>query len=281
MTDLEFRDYSPFDDSQQVTYIATDSDTGGIETSVIDPFRQGVEIRTSKQRFVGMQPKIWAGNLDHFVKIRTIGQESSFVDYENSVYFEDIPIFDPVTYIAMGQDSALFEFLKEVNKKESQEASIEPITIPYKKPTTEGPFFAHRVAGAIEDGNNIDSNYKNANRTSQFWDYADPAQQRWFLDEGTYYFGEITSGIVIDGDLDVKERTLQPYDDTSIDDIPENIPYITNDMFLVLVQMKTNLNDDFRPNRTRSANANTFVYGRDSAIYGTDSISFLGLTRGT
>lgn len=280
MTEREFLEYSPFDDARTVVYIPTDSDTGGIETSAIDPFRQGVEIKTNKQRFVGMQPKIWAGNLDHFVKVTTIGQARSYTEYENTKIFEDLSKYNPVSYIELGSNYPLPIIFNEGPQQE-EEASIEPITIPYRKNGTEGPFFARRVAGSVEDGNNIDTVFKNTNKIAQFIDYDPPQDQRWFLDEGTNYWGSSDNGIVIDGYIMASERTLSPFDDTSIDDIPQFIPNITDDMFNVLIQMKVNLNEDFRPNRTKAANANTFVYGRDSSKYGTDSLAYLGLTRGT
>lgn len=280
MTEREFLEFTPFDDTQERVYIPTDVDTGGMQTSEIDPFRQGVEIKTNRQRFVGMQPKIWAGNLDHFTKVQTIGQARSYTEYENNRYFEDMLKFNAVVYIQQGPNYPLPIVFNEGPQQE-EEASIEPITIPYRKLSPEGPFFAHRVAGAIEDGNNLDTIYRNANRITQFVDYDDPVNPRWFLDEGTNYWGEPSNAIVIDGYISGDERTLRPFDDTSLDDVPQNIANITSDMFDILVRMKMNLNMDFRPVRSRSANANTFVYGRDAAIYGTDSMAFVGLTRGT
>lgn len=280
MTDPDFRDYTPFDDSQTKIYIPTDSDTGGSDTVEIDSFRQGVELKTNKQRFAGMQPKFWAGNLDHYVKIRTIGQARSYVEYENSLSFEDIPNFSPVSYIELGSNYPL-PILFNYGPQQEEEAYVEPITIPYRKWTPEGPFFAHRVAGAVEDGNDIDTIFRNSNRITNFIDYKPPVQQRWFLDEGTQYWGSVSEGIVVDGYISGQERTLSPFDDTTEDDFVQNINGITQNMADVLLRMEMNLNSDFRPNNTRSANTNTFIYGRDSAIYGTDSIAFAGITRGT
>lgn len=274
-------EFTPFDDTQTVIYIPTDEDTGGINTRDVDPYRQGVEIRTNRQRFAGMQPKIWAGNTDHVVNVNTIGQARSFVEYENSLLFEDLPEFDPVSYIELGSDYPLPIVFNEGPQQE-EEASVEPITIPFRKLSTEGPFFAHRIAATIEDGNDFDTVFRNSNRTIQFQNYDDPLEIRFFLDEGVALWG--------DGDTDEKivtpgytagiERLLRPFDDTTIDDIPQSLD-ASSDMLLVLYQMQMNQNEDMRPARTRSANANTFVYGRDSHVYGTDSITFVGRTRGS
>lgn len=280
MTDYEFRDYTPFDDSQEKPYVPTDTDTGGSDTLEIDAFRQGVELKTNKQRFAGMQPKMWAGNLNHYVKVKTYGQARSFTEYYNSSVFEELPKFNPVSYIELASAYPL-PILFNYGPSQEEEAYVEPITIPYRKWTPEGPFFAHRVAGAIEDGNDIDSVYKNANRTTQFVDYADPAESRWFLDEGTNYWGPVTNGIRIDGYMSDTDRVISPFNDTSDDDYVQNISGISSDMVAVLLRMKVDLNSDFRPSNTRSATAGTVIYGRDSAMYGTDSIAFAGTTRGT
>ena len=272
-------EFTPFDDSQQVIYIPTDSDTGGSNTLEIDPYRQGVEIRTNRQRFFSTQPKIWSGDFDHIVDFNAIGQARSFTEFENSPLFMDLPEFDPVSYIVLGPNYPLPIVFNDGPQQE-EETSFEPITIPFRKNSNEGPFFAHRVAGQIEDGNNFDTIFKNANRTSQFWDYDDPPQRRLFLDEGQQVWGALDNGITTEGYSFGQETLLRAFDDTTIDDIPQSLR-ASSDLLGVLYSMKMNLDQDLRPSRTRSAGANTFVYGRDSAIYGTDSIAFTNLIRGT
>lgn len=274
-------EFTPFDDSQTVIYIPTDEDTGGIDTREIDLYRQGVELRTHHQRFVGNQPKLWSGALDHVVNTTTIGQARSFVEYENSLLFEDLPEFSPVAYIEQGTSYPLPIVMNDGPQQE-EEAYMEPITIPFRKYTPEGPFYAHRVAGAIEDGNNFDTVYKNANRTAQFQDYLDPLQIRYFLDEGEQLWGtgDVQDKISTPGYTTGTERLLRAFDDTSLDDVPQSLSAAT-DLENVLLLMQMNLNGDLRPAGTRSANANSFVYGRDSSVYGTDSITFIGRTRGS
>jgi hypothetical protein len=129
---------------------------------------------------------------------------------------------------------------------------------------------------------------------------AGPRQQRYFLDEGGTVWGPAgdytvptgmsfsspstalpdATGIITDGYTFGQERLIRAFDDTTIDDIPQSTS-ATSDLLGVLYNMEMNLDLDMRPSRTRSAGANTFVYGRDSAIYGTDSITFLGQIRGS
>lgn len=277
---MTWTEFTPFDDTQAVIYIPTDEDTGGIDTREIDPYRQGTEIKTNRQRFAGTQPKIWAGGIDHVVDVSTIGQARSFVEYDNSLIFQDLPEFSAVAYIS--DPNYPLPIVMNDGPQQEEEAYMEPITIPFRKYTPEGPFFAHRIAAAIEDGNNFDTIFQNANRTSQFEDYDEPLNNRYFLDEGVALWGEgdTDEKISTPGYTPATERLLAPYDDTTIDDIPQSLD-ATSDLEQVLIQMKMNLDGDMRPARTRSANANTFVYGRDSNLYGTDSITFIGKTRGS
>jgi len=276
---MSSNEFTPFDDSQQVIYIPTDSDTGGSDTLAIDAYRQGVEITTNRHRFFSTQPKIWSGDLDHVVDIHTIGQARSFTEYENSPLFQDLPEFDPVSFIVLGMNYPLPIVFND-GPQEEEETIIMPLTIPFRKNGNEGPFYAHRVAGQVEDGNDFDTIFKNANRTTQFKEYDDPIQQRFFLDEGEAVWGPISNGIVIDGYTFGQERLIRAFNDTTINALPQTTS-ATSDLLSVLNNMDMNLNGDLRPSRTRSANTNTFVYGRDSAIYGTDSITFLGTVRGS
>lgn len=278
MTSTEF---TPFDDSRQIVYFSTNTDTGGSDTSEIDAYRQGVEIRTNRHRFYSTQPKIWAGDINHHINVTTIGQARSFTEYKNSLLYQDLPEFDPVAYIVLGLNYPLPIIFNEGPQQE-EETSLEPITIPFRKKTTEGPYYAHRVAGSVEDGNNLDTIFKNTNRTSQFFDYDDPLEQSLFLDEGQNFFGDGTleNKIIIDGYSYARERLLRPFDDTAMSSIAKSTK-ASSDLLAILLKMNINLNQDLRPYKTRSAGANTFVYGRDSAIYGTDSIAYLGLTRGS
>jgi hypothetical protein len=294
---MESGEFTPFDDSQQVIYIPTDSGSGGADTLDIDPYRQGVEIKTNRQRFFSTQPKMWSGDLDHVVNTHTIGQARSFVEFDNSPLFLDLPEFDPVSYIVLGTNYPLPIIFND-GPQEEEETIIMPLTIPFRKNSNEGPFYAHRIAGEVDDGNDFDTVFKNANRTTQFWDYDAPRQQRYFLDEGQAIWGpagEVPGGggfffpstaapsalgITTDGYTFGQERLIAAFDDTTMDDIPQSTR-ASSDLLGVLYNMKMNLDLDMRPSRTRSSGANTFVYGRDSAIYGTDSITFLGQIRGS
>lgn len=276
---MTYTEFTPFDDSQQVIYIPTNSGSGGMDTSQIDQFRQGVEIKTNHDRFMSTQPKIWSGDFDHYITYNPIGQARSFTEYENSQIWGDLPEFNPVLFIELGGDYPLPIVFND-GPQEEEETILEPITIPFRRSSTEGPFFAHRVAGQIEDGNNFDTIFKNSNRTSQFWEYDEPVQQRLFLDEGQAIYGSISDGITTEGYVFGEERLIRAFDDTTLDDIQQSTS-ASSDLMDVLLGIQMNLNHDFRPARSRSAGANTFIYGRDSYKYNTDSIAYIGKIRGS
>lgn len=276
---MTYTEFTPFDDSQQIIYIPTNSGSGGMDTSQIDQFRQGVEIKTNHDRFMSTQPKIWSGDFNHYVTYNPIGQARSFTEYENSQIWGDLPEFNPILFIELGGDYPLPIVFND-GPQEEEETILEPITIPFRRNSIEGPFFAHRVAGQIEDGNNFDTVFKNSNRTSQFWEYDEPVQQRLFLDEGQAIYGSISDGITTEGYVFGEERLIRAFDDTTLDDIQQSTS-ASSDLMDVLLGIKMNLNDDFRPARSRSAGANTFIYGRDSYKYNTDSIAYIGKIRGS
>lgn len=273
--------FTPFNDTLRSTpdnFYPASTASVGMDTSGVDGYRQGVEINTNRQRFYSTQPKMWSGDLDHAISPHPIGQARSFVEYTNTGSWKDTIKFDPTLYLQLGPLYPLPIVFND-GPAEQEEASLMPLTIPFRIINNEGPVFAHRIRGQVEDGNNFDTAFKNSNRTTMFKDYVDSTQPRPFLDEGQAIWGSVT-GINISGYIFGSERLIRPYDDTAIDVICASTR-ATSDLYNVLVAMSMDLAQDFRPSKTRSSNANTFVYGRDSAIYGTDSIAFMGNIKGS
>lgn len=161
-------------------YVAT-----GIDTKAIDPFRQGVEITDNRYRFEGMSPKLWAGNLEHEVEVITYGQGNSFVDRTFTTLFNDEKTDYLTTFIADGENISL-DFPIELNgMAEATEGTIEPLTIPYKKASTESPnYLARSVKGALDEGNEGNGLGYGFNRICQFIEYKPAKVVRPFLDEG-------------------------------------------------------------------------------------------------
>lgn len=133
-------EFTPFNDSPQVVYIPTNTGTGGIATLEIDPFRQGVEIQTNSRKFFGIQPKLWSGNDGHYTTLNIIGQARSFTEFTNTPLWTELPIFDPVAYLSLASSYPLPIIFND-GPQQQEETTMEPISIPFKKHTNEGPFF--------------------------------------------------------------------------------------------------------------------------------------------
>lgn len=271
--------FTPFDDTQTPTR-DPEPTTDGYDTSAVDYYRQGVEISTNRVRFLSTQPKIWSGELDGSTAVTTYGQFVGYVDCDANglgVKFDDHSKFDPVAYLQAGNDyPGPLEFNDGIPQEE--DAVLEPLTIPYRRPTNEGPYYAHDVHGTLEDGNDLDSLVtRGSSRVQQFEDLRDPPQVRPFLDEG----GDSIGGIRRDSYISPVERELIPFDD-SLGMGPDKRLNTSNAALLATSQEGILLGEeDILPYAQKSACAGWSYYGLDEARYGTDSIAFGGWARGS
>lgn len=285
-----FNDSDPFAGIFLQTYnsngaITSVSTSRGYDTSLIDRFRQGVEIRTSRHVYESVQGKIWAGNLNHFVLVRTIGQARSFTEFENTPIFDDnTRKFDPVLYIEAQLYDVQYPYPIIFNNgpQQEEEASIEPLTIQFRKANNEGRYPARSVKASLEDGNNFDSEELASSRVQQFIDFTPPNEARFFLDEGQQYIGtDVTSSIIIEGFTPFIQREIIPYDETRDERIVNRIQTADPAFISVLKALNFDLDGDIREEfDKKSATAGNDVYGPDAALAGTDSIAFVGRIRG-
>lgn len=288
--DTELHGFTPFNDAYQMQAVEVmtsvyDNTTDGMDTTAEDPFRQGVEILTNRQRFVGMLPKIWSGNICGFTKINTLGQFENFVEYSGVRSFNDTQIkFDPIAFI---NDSVNYPYPLIFNDgpQEKFEVGLEPLTILFRKNTNEIiAQTAHSVKGYFETDGYL---------AIQFEQYYYPQTEdhlTFFLDLGDRYVGDssnLDEKLAIPGYVNIQEAVIKPFDDSAVNNA--NNPLIkqlrtTNPTLINLLMsssMDLNLNNDIRDEfNTRSKSAGYDVYGPTSKIYGTDSIAYIGLTRG-
>lgn len=138
--------------------------SGGIKTSQIDPWRQGVEITDIKHFDAGLV-KIHAGEPGHVLPQKHIGYGSSFRAEQN--YWSEVDLFDPVLFIKAQGDSDQFTsssvtitwpiVSKDYNASDNFEFDgvIEPLTIRAQSSffSNDIPWEAHTVRGALMDGN--------------------------------------------------------------------------------------------------------------------------------
>lgn len=265
--------FSPFDDSQ--TYTRPPSPTeSGYDTSGIDIYRQGVEITTNKFRFLGSQPKLWSGETTGYVDAVTYGQNPGAIDgnvlgLESK--FEDMPRFNPVAYLSLGVAYPLPIIFND-GPSEENEATIEPLAIPFKKPSNEGPHYAHAVRGSYENGNMEGWIVKSANVVEQFIELRSGSDTRFFLDEGADYFGTLPLEPYV---ADVGFVPV-PFDDTALYS-QDNKLETTNTTFHEVIREGSIAEEtEFLPYGKKSAGAGFGCYGLNIGQYGTDSVAFLG-----
>lgn len=275
--------YTPFNDTDQprteqfriAKHVAKD----GIDTSPYDPYRQGVEIRNNRQRFIGMMPKMWAGNSCHAIQPSAIGQPRDFVEFTDKTEFDDLMIrFDPVRYIT---DSHYpLPILFNEGPQQEEIASMEPFIIPFRKHDTYSNYFPRAPRGTVELGGNTHDlgHGRFGTEALEQFSYLSPSQPNPFLDEGEYFFGNVK----IDGYVEPDQRETLPFDDTVDDYLVQQVSSLDVDLIETLKRMRLNLDNDIRGvYRKRSTSAGYSVYGPQAAVYGTDSVAYMGMVRGS
>lgn len=188
---LPIGQFTPFNDTdkplvQQAIQII--DAVQGYDTTQIDRFRQGVNVRLPQHLYKTTQPKIWSGRFDHQIRIITFGQARSFVEYDDSIIFKEKSEFNPVWFIE-DRENYPYPVIFNNGPQQEEEASIEPFTIPMRKNNNEGPFYPRSVKASLEDGNGFDDLFGGTSRVEQFIDYSPPLDPRFFLDEGQSYWG--------------------------------------------------------------------------------------------
>ncbi len=270
--------FSPFDDTQTHTRSPQPTENG-YDTSGWDLYRQGVEITTDRVRFLGSQPKIWSGEASGYSTIVTFGQNPGAID-GNAIglesKFEDLPEFNPVAFLTLGVAYPLPITFND-GPSEETEATIEPLVIPFKKPTNEGPYYAHAIRASYEEGNIEGHIVKSTNPVEQFVDLRISLDTRFFLDEGAGYFGNLPRDPYV---ADVG-FTPTPFDDT-LPYSPDNKLTTTDSVFHQVIRDGSETGEvNLLPYGKKSAAAGFSCYGLNAGQYGTDSVAFLGWSLGS
>lgn len=149
MSILPFSEGSNPLDRRRMTFISN-----SIDTSAIDPFRQGVELTQPKYFQQGIA-KIWSGNDGHEINVIDIGQRDDDIYADQDFYLEVAP-FDPVLYLTDYYLTQVIVVDSPVNTNENGfDGIIEPLSIRRVVSFTsiDAPFEAHSVKGSLERGN--------------------------------------------------------------------------------------------------------------------------------
>lgn len=269
--------FTPFDDTQQRVR-EPELTKAGYDTSVWDAYRQGVEITTDRLRFISTQPKLWAGRTDGVIELVTYGQSLSSIDGNATGLeskFKDLPIFNPVAFITQG-DSYPYPLIFNEGATQQEEAILEPLTIPFRRPTNEGPYYAHSVRASMEDGNDFDSFItKGSSRIQQFIDIQAPLAIRPFLDQG----GDLIGNVKTDAYISSVERIAAPFDDTQSQHLSNKVPDSNPEIKNILLSNIVEDEESLIPFGQKSATAGYSYTITTNSRYGTDSIAFGGWAR--
>jgi hypothetical protein len=288
--------FVPFDDAQSRRYkLPTTASQGaqGVIFGTTDNYRQGVDIRTTKQLFESNQPKLWGGRVErdgiitHESEPSVFGQAVSFTEFFGTHYYDDrLATFQPVEFITLG-DEYPYPIIYNDGPQVQQESVIEPLTIPMRLPTNEGLYHVHDVHGALEDGNLLDGLSNGNSRIEQYIPFSSSVC-RPFLDDGEIRLGDTPAGSVyIEGYQSKVQRLAAPYNDTSDKFVLNRITSFTasneSSQFknaLLALSFDTNSEEDKQFGKKGSP-AGFTVYGPSQAIYGRDSIAFVGRLKGS
>lgn len=109
-----------------------------------------------------------------------------------------------------------------------------------------------------------------------------------FLDLGQRYFGagSIEDMIVVEGYVDFIRTIIEPFNDLDDEKVVDQLALADtsqNALFIsVLKKLDINLDEDIRQTYTqKSATAGYTIYGPNQARYGTDSVAYVGWSRGS
>lgn len=128
--------------------------TGSINTSLIDGFRQGVEITRIKHFFAGTSPRIHAGEPGHVLKKNFYGADKNFLKQN---YYQELDYYDPIEYLLSNESVTYPIITHDSNETENYNFNgvIEPFTIRAAAAffSIDIPFEAHSIKGLMMDGN--------------------------------------------------------------------------------------------------------------------------------
>jgi len=269
-------DEAPYDRYQQQPV------SGGINTNSYDQFRQGISIRTERELYMGMSPKMSPDRQftpDSGNNSTVFGQPKAF---KSVVPFQDLEKFQPVEFISSSASpSQLYPRIlanASLTDPYQLDGAIEPLVIrsAVSMTTLEGADPAHAIKGEFLDGN-MDERRK-ASQIVQVYDYRPPVETKPFIDFPEYFGDTPSSGIVLPGVISATEPRLHPFDDKTqqyrmVYDSPDYVSdSLTQDMFAALTAMSGSSQMMLRSNQVSSTAG--FVY--DNNPLGTDSLAFGG-----
>jgi hypothetical protein len=260
--------------SALVKYVAT-VNTGGIDMSTIDPYRQGVELTLTKHFDAGLG-KISAGEPGHMLRRTEYGQNKN---YKVEPIFEELDYFDPVMYLqTQAEESPLiwniitFPIITSDNDQIENyifDGVIEPLTIRARASffSIDVPFESRAVHGSVMDGNDDQSLATDQVCTVYEWNTDESLVE--FLD----MVDMIDGMLPLNGYFTYEKTYLTPFVDTRLVRNTSSSTQRTDD-FQPALSMMTGSTDNYINHKQRSATCG-WTYDYTNTI-GTDSLAFGG-----
>jgi len=264
-----------FDEGPKIT-IKVSGSKGGMDTSMIDAFRQGVELTQQKHFDAGMA-KIHAGEPGHVLRKNNFGENKNFFPDPR---YADIDLFNPIVFLTAQEHNSylthdIFTFpivTGDSSQVESYNTDgvIEPLTVRATAAfySMDAPFESHSIKGELMGGNADQSLSSDQVVTV---DYFDPASQIVPYLDDVDMLG--TMGVST-GFFHYDKIYTKPFDDSRY---PRNVISSSRgeDMDIALSLMSGST-DNYVSFKQRSQTAG-WDYDTTTAI-GTDSIAFGGMT---
>jgi len=262
--------------------------SGSIDTSGIDAYRQGVEISDIKHYDAGLV-KIHAGEPGHVLPRRQYGYGTSFRHDQD--FFEEIDLFDPVEFIkAQGDVDQFYSssytitwpiVTKDYNASDNYEFDgvIEPLVIRAAAAffSIDVPFETHTIRGELMGGNT--NPVKAANQIKTV-DYFDPSEGSVpYLD-----LIDMLGNVPMEGFFNSDQRPLSPFVDERLprdhplsDTYEDDLGAALSAVYVSGSESITYASTDTYVKYNQIAATSGFTYDAVQGV-GTDSLSFGGLT---
>lgn len=266
--------FSPWNESERAPLLDVVMTASIQDTGLVDPYRQGVELRTTKDLFLGSQPKFWGGTstrygvLDHQAVDgpESYGTPGSWTHYSGSVKWSDQDRWEPVAYIRNTRSFVPPVETEGLSPSVLLESVMEPLEISGRTgKQEEASLEVHRTLGdfqcvglVVEPGG---------------------ALKPW-QEHSSNLTGSLrgNAGYWVAG-----SSTIAPWKDHDQTKVVDSLTGVSGRFRDVILSLEADLDLDLevRSNQGRSAAAGRDVYGPGQGRTGTDSLAFAGTTRGS
>lgn len=229
--------------------------SNSMDTSDVDPFRQGVELTQNKHFQQGIA-KIWSGMPGHAVDLSQYGQRDDVV-FPNQRYFEEIAKFDPVLYLTDYYSNQPVVIDAAVNTNEQGfDGIIEPLSIRriISFTSIDVPFEAHSTKASLESGN-FDP-FRNADQIISKYKFSEVSLGNQWYEDNVDMTGDVPTNL---GFWPTITTRLLGFDDSQVKD-GVMIPVSASLDFKEALKAMSPPTDNYLPKNYFSTTASMYDY---------------------